>query len=219
MFNPTPQQIARIVKAEVANVIANWPKIKTQLDKFGVSHDSGLLAAVATIGTEVPAFTPISEYGDDDYFFRMYDMDSLSPMRRRVALSLGNVKPGDGVRFHGRGFIQTTGRSNYKALTPVLGIDCEAFPDTLLEVDHAATALAHYFRTHGVDAWAEKAWNGLANPCRFCPGNGLLNKQRPSLKDAVCCVCGWKTVRRTVNGGLNGWDRFYPIVQALRCLA
>jgi len=53
---------------------------------------------------------PIKEYGSDSYFFRMYDIEGDRPS---VAKRLGNLAKGDGVKFHGRGFVQLTGRSNY----------------------------------------------------------------------------------------------------------
>jgi predicted chitinase len=41
---------------------------------------------------------------------------------------LGNIKKGDGPLYKGRGLIQLTGRTNYKTLGTVLGIDLEKYP-------------------------------------------------------------------------------------------
>lgn len=41
---------------------------------------------------------------------------------------LGNINPGDGVRYKGRGVIQITGRANYASLSKDLGVDFVSEP-------------------------------------------------------------------------------------------
>jgi hypothetical protein len=70
---------------------------------------------------------PIREHGGASYF-RRYE-------GRR---DLGNTQPGDGVKYHGRGFVQLTGRDNYRKASMVTGVDLLANPDRAMEPDLAA---------------------------------------------------------------------------------
>lgn len=63
---------------------------------------------------------PIQEIGSDQYFFEMYDIEGRRP---EVARRLGNTQAGDGVLFHGRGFVQITGRTNYQHMEKRYNID------------------------------------------------------------------------------------------------
>jgi hypothetical protein len=42
---------------------------------------------------------------------------------------LGNLQPGDGARYIGRGYMQLTGRANYAAAGAALGLDLERHPE------------------------------------------------------------------------------------------
>lgn len=171
-FALTDEQIARIVGATPADVAANWPLVKGALESRGMRDPTVMIAAIATIGVETDGtFRPIDEVGDVAYFTRMYEGRS----------DLGNARKGDGARYHGRGYIQLTGRSNYDEYGVKLGFPLEQKPELAKTPEVAAAVLADYFKSRSVDRSATNH--------------------------------DWEMVRRKVNGGLNGWDRFRDLVR------
>lgn len=72
------------------------------------------------------------------YFFRMYDIQGQRP---DVARRLGNIHPGDGAKYCGRGYPQTTGRSNYERAERELGLPFLSNPDLMLQSGPAAQVM------------------------------------------------------------------------------
>jgi putative chitinase len=68
---------------------------------------------------------------------------------------LGNIIPGDGKRFKGRGLIKLVGRNNYHLLSEAFGIDFLHHPH-LLEMPHWASLSAAWF-------WDANKFNILAD--------------------------------------------------------
>lgn len=219
MFNPTPLEISKAIRSPFQAVKDNWPVLEAALNTYQITKDSGRIAVLATISVEARAFQPIKEYGNDHYFHRMYDITSPIEDRRDVARQLGNLTPGDGIRYCGRGFVQTTGLGNYRETGKAIGLDLVAHPELLLKVQPAALAMGHYMRSRGADVWAEKAIKSTLKNCGFCALNGLIapngTSRRPRGNDVVCSLCGWKTVRRIVNGGLTHFNEFKTSVDNL----
>jgi predicted chitinase len=128
------------------NVRANWPLVEAALDRRSVYTPFSAVAAIATIGVETGRFYPIRERGGPTYLANLYE-------HRK---DLGNVNPGDGVKFCGRGFIQITGRVNYAHFGSEIGKDIENNPDLALDPSAAADVLALYFHERHIPAYADQ---------------------------------------------------------------
>lgn len=69
---------------------------------------------------------------------------------------LGNVEPGDGVRFKGRGLIQITGRANYTDCGEALNVDLIANPTRLADDDLACRSAGWFWNTRNLSSFADR---------------------------------------------------------------
>jgi putative chitinase len=105
---------------------------------------------------------------------KMYDIQGARPDKAR---ELGNLSPGDGIKYAGRGYPQVTGKANYQKLQDALGIPLVTNPDLALAPDHAAAIM------------------------RFGMETGLFTGK--SLNDYLPAVAtreNFKNARRVING-------------------
>ena len=79
---------------------------------------------------------PIREYGGDSWLTQMYDIRGARPDK---AKELGNINPGDGVRYAGGGFTMLTGRNNYKKQGDKHNVDLVNDPELVL-IDYDLSA-------------------------------------------------------------------------------
>ena len=93
---------------------------------------------------------------------------------------LGNVQPGDGVRFKGRGLIQLTGRENYATFSNAMG-QGDLFlhkPDLVAQLPWAVSAAGWFWQRKGLNATADRD-DVVAVTRRINGGtNGLEDRKR-----------------------------------------
>lgn len=129
---------------------------------------------LAQCAHETGNFTTLKELGNDKYIAKKYDK-KYNPVR---AKTLGNIKPGDGVRYKGRGFIQLTGRYNYKKASEALGLPLEQQPE-LAERPDIAAKVAVWFWGHRVQPKVTDFSNVPQSTRPINPGlKGLQSRQQ-----------------------------------------
>jgi len=160
----------------VANIRANLPIVLKALADAGLADKEMVLMALATIRAETAGFLPISEgvskfnTTPGRHPFNLYDDRA----------SLGNQGRPDGARFKGRGFVQLTGRDNYRVHGARIGLGNGLItnPELANRPDIAAKLLASF-----------------------------LKRKEQEIRDALGAG-DLRLARRLVNGGSHGVAEF-----------
>lgn len=116
-------------------------KLKTAASANGI-HGTELAQFLAQCAHESANFTRMEEIGRPEYFAKKYD-PKHAPKTARI---LGNTQVGDGERYKGRGFIQLTGRDNYRRAGEALNLPLEANPELAARSDVAAVVAVWYWK-------------------------------------------------------------------------
>jgi putative chitinase len=117
---------------------------------------------------------PIKEYGSNQYFINRYWKNE------KIRKALGNLSEQDAVDFCGRGYVQITGRANYKKMTKILGVDLVGNPLLAMQPDIAVKIMFEGMTT-GKSFVGDFTGKHLGN---------YFNKT----------TCDWVNARRIING-------------------
>jgi predicted chitinase len=126
------------------NLLGNHPQNEITLQKMALGSGlkgSELAQFLGQMKHESWNFEKLKEHPKGQkYFERRYGVQ-YAPKTAKI---LGNKYPGDGERYHGRGFVQLTGRENYKRAGAALGIDLLNKPE-LAENPEIAAKIAMWY--------------------------------------------------------------------------
>ena len=154
------------------SVIAMIPEVAA---KFEINTPLRLAHFLAQCGHESGGFKLTQENlnysakGLNGIFKKYFPtLDSAVPYERKPEkiankvyggrMGNGTEGSGDGWKFHGRGFIQLTGKDNYTAFTKSIGEDCVSNPD-LVASKYALASAAWFFNKNGLHKMADGGAN------------------------------------------------------------
>lgn len=178
-MTPTRDMLAAALGCTVSRVSEFSEYLLEACDVYAITTPERLAAFLAQIGHESGSLRYVREVWGP----------TPEQARYEGRKDLGNDQPGDGLRYCGRGLVQTTGRANYAALRNRLRArlgpdvpDFEAQPELLEQPRWAAWSAADY--------WGWRRLNELADAGDF------------------------ESITKRINGGLNGqadrlarWER------------
>ena len=160
------KQLALSTGARIDRAISFLPYIVSAMDEFGIDTPVRQAAFLAQIGHESGGLRYTTELWGP----------TPAQTRYEGRKDLGNVRPGDGLRFRGRGLIQTTGRDNFNATGRALGVDLLANPELLAEPELAARSAGWFWQSRNLNVLADSG-DFLALTKRINGGtNGLADR-------------------------------------------
>lgn len=155
-------------QAEIIQLAA--AALPSLLDRYAINTAARIAQFLGQVAHESDGFCTTREYADGSAYEGRRD--------------LGNVHPGDGKRYPGRGIMQLTGRANHRAFTAwarTLDPSCPDFeqqPELVEQFPWAALVAVYFWTVNGLNPLADR--NDLLGITRKINGgrNGLEDRQR-----------------------------------------
>lgn len=159
----------RAMPGYVDALVGGWPEIEA----VGIDTPLRLAHFLAQTAHETGGYTIVSESLDytaarlakiwPSRFKGAWDPRAIAcahnPERLAEAVyggRLGNIEKGDAYAYRGCGFLQTTGRENYRRIGEALGIDLERDPQLLENHSISLRAALAEWRAKGLNRFADR---------------------------------------------------------------
>jgi len=127
-----------------------FPFLAQAMVEFEIINPLREAAFLAQIAHESGEFRFLEEIWGPTPAQRNYEPPS------RKARELGNVAPGDGKRYKGRGPIQITGRGNYQLFGQMLNLDLVNEPDRAADPEVAFRIAGAFWKSRGLNELADR---------------------------------------------------------------
>jgi putative chitinase len=159
------------LKAIAGNNTALMPAIAEWLTKtcpkYGIDNKQIYAHFLAQASFETAGFTRLVEYGNGQFY--------------EGRVSLGNVNPGDGAKYKGRGIFPVVGRNNYLQLGILRG-DRDLFinnPELLEQPEYAVWAACELWKNKGLVEMADLPDTPVSSITKKINGgfNGLAKRE------------------------------------------
>lgn len=121
------------------------PALEAAMQEFGIDTPFRRAHFLGQCCLESDGFTTTLEHWGPTHWQQAYEGNA----------HLGNSEQGDGFRFRGRGYLQTTGRANYERTAAALGLPLLNQPELLEQPSNAARAAGWYWQVHNLNPLAD----------------------------------------------------------------
>lgn len=150
----TSERIAEATRCPLNNVQKSWPVLWKIMATYQLTSPAVIAGICGTVAVETGAFLPVREafylYSQDPTEAeRLYQLDPHPAYDWYNDTTRHAVYEG-GPQYHGRGFVQTTHKSNYQRVQDRAGLPVVDQPDLLLQSEAASHALCIYWQDRNI---------------------------------------------------------------------
>lgn len=138
----TPEQLQHAMPYSGARAFAFADPLTNAMAEFEITTPQRQAAFLAQVAHESGSLRYTLEIASGDAYEGRAD--------------LGNLQPGDGRRYKGRGLLQITGRANYRSCGNALGLDLINSPQLLESPAGACRSAGWYWKARNLNAFADR---------------------------------------------------------------